>query len=818
MKILKNFLAIVLSVIVLSVSVLAENAASSRQVQEMKHGAILYGGKNPVTVTSGSQKVSISTSYNLKDADVIETGENQSAEIRMDERGIIRMSQKTKLTLRKSDLAGNYLFVLDGGQVWLNTLYYSASVNIQAGAALLIPERGIADIVYDRTKVDIRVITNQVGVGLVDPAKAYEKFYSAHDSALINYYLVAQGNQTTVFNEKITSEQETVAKLLYSKLIKEFQVGFIDTTNLAADGWYLKNIQLDRDLKESMAKEIAAEINSRGLQLQDLNSVGYQFRKFTDEMARYLTFSEEKNRQREIGSLFGQLEDSEYLLLFSRNAEAKERLDIFSQSIETFMAAGNEDVANEILAKLNTIYYQLSYVYPDDKLYTVKQKVRDLLLNYLGDRDLFKKFYLVRDDINYAYNLANTSQLNAKISLEQYFRNLGILLGKNKSRVVNYPYLVLEENQLMDNLLRRFSLFYQDSFFGLKKAWESEFLALLPDGGAKDEEKQSIISNKIDFLKQLQNFFLANQVSLRETRVIVLRLINEIKDMLPNKEVGVSQLFAVRLKDYGTFLRFLNSSMIVNLRGAAIKTGYTDFIAQQREEVSLEEVIKEFMPGEQTKSQLTVADIEKQIRDDFTAAGVIDLKLGTIASADQKLVSVEKAFLENKAFSGTYNFDLGLISKVTVDGKIIAKDAMKLSGLKALLNPPEETMQITQESTIETQAVSQEVPRKVSRSEKVAKVLMVQKLKGYGIIALENNIEIADKAKSLYSIRDAVLEANANIKFSFDFVNNTDTALNIVLSTEAGEKLVSESIKGDDFSSRILDIYAPDEGGSQQTM
>jgi len=53
---------------------------------------------------------------------------------------------------------------------------------------LIIPDRACVSVVTDNTKTDVFVVTNQAGIGLIDPAKILDKIFAGHDSAFINYY------------------------------------------------------------------------------------------------------------------------------------------------------------------------------------------------------------------------------------------------------------------------------------------------------------------------------------------------------------------------------------------------------------------------------------------------------------------------------------------------------------------------------------------------------------------------------------------------------------------------------------------------------
>ncbi|HRY91712.1 MAG TPA: hypothetical protein P5229_05265, partial [Candidatus Gracilibacteria bacterium] len=208
------------------------------------------------------------------------------------------------------------------------------------------------------------------------------------------------------------------------------------------------------------------------------------------------------------------------------------------------------------------------------------------------------------------------------------------------------------------------------------------------------------------FLKQLQFYFLQNQVPLQEAQKIAFRLINEIKDLMTGEAVGINELFAVRLKDYGVFLRFLNSDQVVNLRGTTIQASYNQFVkAQSGVSVGVEEFLQETGNVSTAEESLTVAQIAARIKSDFSAIEVLQVDLGEISSPDQELVRVTQGFINNISFSAVYDWKLKLISNVVVEGKTLIRSAVSLDKFKEIMVPPE-TQQVTQEIVITEEQVS----------------------------------------------------------------------------------------------------------------
>jgi len=183
-----------------------------------------------------------------------------------------------------------------------------------------------------------------------------------------------------------------------------------------------------------------------------------------------------------------------------------------------------------VLKKLRWHSANLVYILPSDQLFEAKSVVIEFLINNLGtsDEEMSEKLELIRENLNNAFALVKSDSLQAKLALERYYKSISTFINENGSMLENVKYRISQDSQIMDNLLKQYSEFYQDGYFAIKSYLENEWLKLIPEGVERIEEQQTIISTKIDFLKQVQAFFLAQEVSLNDARKIVLRLVNEI--------------------------------------------------------------------------------------------------------------------------------------------------------------------------------------------------------------------------------------------------------------------------------------------------
>jgi len=742
-----------------------------------------------VTLVRGGQSSDATQEMELRVGDKLQTLAGQAAELSFADNAVMRLAPDSSLVFR-SENGNSYVFMLEKGNLWANTNFSAAKLNVVAGAAVLTSRKADFDIAYDGEKSVVRIFGNQVNVGLIEPG--------SEDGVLINSYLVAQGSQTTIFDQKVIGNADKLSRLLYSKLIKEFQYALYDKTITLNETWVKQNKKMDNDLKKFVAQTMTRSINARNLRFASLDSVTYQMGKSLQGFTDVLTFSDDKRVLRNVNTLFDHLKDAQYLLTYDRTSEAKERINLFNELVKQNI--GDAKFKELFISRLENLYEDLIYVLPDNTLYEIKITVSDHLLAQLdsSEENLFKKFSLVRDYMNSVYEMVDTNVLLARLTLDQYSTHFNDFVNKERSSLVEFKYLIAEENQIMDNLLRQYPQFYSDSVFAFKQFLESQWLELLSEGPGKDEERQNIIISKIDFLKQLQNFFLTEKVPLSEAKAIAVRLINEMRDLETGREVGIRELFAIRLKDFGIFLRFLNTTDISKLRGVSVKSKYEQYIAQQKEEVSVEQAIQEFLGEVEVTPLITINRILAEIEEDLAAFEVTGIKLGNLDSIDQQFVEIESATLDEVVFIGRYDWDKKLISNLAVGGKIVSESPISLSSLRRVVVP-----EVVQEVKVTTPSVV----TGDSKAERVAKILLVQKLQGAGVTLTMDKIQIINLSEGKFIIKGVILTSAPHILFAFDFDNKTSFVSSILFRSEVGDTRMEGDFALADLEEVLVNAY-----------
>ena len=204
------------------------------------------------------------------------------------------------------------------------------------------------------------------------------------------------------------------------------------------------------------------------------------------------------------------------------------------------MATLSADITqgDNYLESLNYYIAKLLVFKPGDSQYEILKFVLD------------KKFYAKRD----VYDVVNNFWLNVYDGIDsgdtraeealndyyKYFSAAGNIFGDTDL----YRMYLSYQNQLFDNLLLKYPVFYRDGYFAIKTIFEENLLKLYEDGQLKGELAQAFLSNKIDFMKRLKKFFFEGKLEVKEAREIFKRLFREINDLMPkDQDLAVIQFF-----------------------------------------------------------------------------------------------------------------------------------------------------------------------------------------------------------------------------------------------------------------------------------
>ncbi len=768
-KVLKQVVFVFLAFVVLVVGVFIESKVKVVAYNSLDRDIVVKVGDGVTLLRDGSGK-KIFNDEVLRIGDEIRTDSGGEGIIEYDDYGRIRLGENTSLVLRGKFLNG-YVFSLKAGKVWVNSLYAYSHLNVVAGGALLIPTRSVFSVDFMNGDAFIKSFVGHVYVGLIGKNFSFNKILFSGDKSLINSFLVAQGGQAKISYSKVIKNVGVLGKLLYSKLIKEFNYSLIGDVK---DDFYDKNVKLDKELDGIVKDDFVNVINGRNLRYGSLDSFRYKFDSALDNVFSLFTVVSSKKENRVVDHILNHLFDAEYLFLHNRVDDGNVRIGILKNMVDEARISLSSKFFKDILDRFKYEYIGFGYVDSGDVFMKLRDVVADMILQYGMDDDesfLFK-LQIVRDAMIDAYLAADEGDDSyARASLGRYYKLMTSFADKYSDRKMIS--VLAEENQIMSNLLRQYSVFYTDAVFGVKYWLEEKWLSKILLDVDKDEEKRVIISDKIDFLKNVKRFFLNGQISLDDARAVTIRLINEIEDLQPSDDVAVNKLFDLRLKDYGKFLLFLNSTSLIEIRSSSPQMAYDDFVASRKGNVSVGDAINEVLGDNGENEEFNSSVVIDGIRNDFIRVGVDDVKVGEVNSAEQKIVSVN-GVLNGVVFSCLYDWNKKIIVEVSVGGNDLASSSVALERLPVVIK---KGVEMNEEKDVE-----ESDDNSGEQVNKVAKVLLVQKFKSYSLEVGVDDIVVVDVKNGLYRVRNGYVDGYKDFgSVEFNFNDKTSMVSKLVL-------------------------------------
>lgn len=593
------------------------------QVAEDKGSQVVLGGsfQGNVTVNRNGKEVRLGGGQKIEVGDTVSSGQNSSTIITFSKDGEIRLDVDTKIQLQMVDEKKTaFVFKLLEGRIWLNNRYSNADLNLVLDGGVVFPGQSVSMIMVKDGAAEVYSHEEDMVVGFVDKDYSSNKLIDEFDTAVINKVYLPQGTQLTVFADKINQNKETVARLLFSKLVKEFNYSNFDRAELSKDDWLSNNLSLDSSLTAKIRDGRLKKIRTRGLKYSTLDAANYKIDGGIRDLANTLTFSEKKVGDRNMEALYDLLYDAQYLFDYGRKTEATERLNTFTELAGQLFIVYGDDLKAQYQERVKNEFEYLSFANPSDALYGLRQVLQKIYLDSIkGSKgELETKFNFLTEKINnLGYYAENNDFKNLKSTFDDYLVSFKELTERYKQELTKNITLVQRQNQALDNLFTQYPLLYRQSFFTSKLFVENKYLSLLPSTTDKTEEVQAAIAQRIDFLRRLENFFLEGDVPLIDAQNILALLFTEISRIeLPSEsQVAVSELFRQRLEDYGVFNRFLNSPEYVNSsgRGVSFKQRFEQFKKDNQEIVSIDELRSELsqqLVVPSTSSESTVSEPE----------------------------------------------------------------------------------------------------------------------------------------------------------------------------------------------------------------
>jgi len=680
----------------------------------------------------------------------------------------------------------NYVFKLNKGKVWGNFVASNMKSNIIIGNIVVIPRFARFDLIFDGNKLEMSVYDGNVYLGIISENESIDFVQNEYSTKFLNRIVISRDSRVEIPLSKL---QERSKFLLYSKLVKEFKYSAIPSAQ-KLEAWCVQNSLKDAEFLEGLKQKYRSEIIDKGGKLKNefLSTIVFN----TEEN---FTLIPERKEEVVLKHLFSYLDEALYFAAMNDMTNSLFYQDEFTNA---YLLLSEDERGSEILNnQIESYIYKLSVFSIDDNLFSVYKYLLDLKFSQNTDLNLIIELYLQN-----IYKSINQSFLGLRESVSDYNKYLGLYLAalklaNNNEYYVNY---LTFQNIIFDNFFLRYPNFYVPDFFIIKSSLEKEMISTYVQGQPKDELIQSLINNKIDFLKRLRRFFFDGKVSLDATKSILTVLVREINELMPvsNKEVAVLQLFETELKDLADLWGYLNDSEYnsSNLYGANHEARYKVYLEERDRYQNILSVTNDFFGG--AKIELTIEDVQKEILNVFEKfPEIVDLKIGKIDDVSQRYVNIE-AVISGYPFSAKYDRYYESVKDISAYNKIVSESNVKLDALLPLFK--------NQFADLAETTISRNIEEKIeTNAQRVARNYILALFLQNGFFVELDQIKVVDEANAIYRLSEVYLTEKKDLIVTFDFYSSSEKNIRNLYMVVDGRPVVMQGEYGiDELKTLIL--------------
>ncbi len=736
------------------------------------------GGRATLLSSGSSSAQEISSAHVVVAGDTI-TADTTGVRLTFPGGAEARLAPKTAVQFFSGNdaLDANFHLLLQTGEVWVSAQGAPRGVDVFVlGGVVAYASDDAVNILYEGNVVDVFSARNSVRVGFFLPVAQPTSTIS-----LLNSVLVTEGSHLTIALSKI---QPKLEKLLYSKLVKEFQYGPVSTDSIAQNTWFQANFSADTIRRNFIIQRLTELIKDNGLQISDPDSLFATVADSLHDVRTLMTFDPRRREQRRVDDALVHLDDAIYSYATSQQDRGDARMQLFRAKLQEM------DREPVLLAEMSDALWNRFQSYAifttqDGSLYRIRSQLRDSLLGLhtLGYTVAYRQASeLVR---SYLYDIYESLHYDDSVSgdlLTSYFTAFNAIFSRYGGDIVQHPSVLAEENQLITQLYLKDPVFYKGPYFQSAFDLQSQWLSLLPEGRERSEENQTLVASKIQLMKRLRLFFFDDKVTVKDANTVLFRLLSDISGAIDQTETAVAQYFKQNLDTQQDFWQYLNSGDYTDstLYGATQKERFTSFLENKKDNTEIATIQQDLLgtlSPTSPESKQTLADIQTK----FMAVGVKNLKIAPLLDKDQSDVFVESAEYNSIPFSAIYDRDKNLISDIKVYSNTILSAAVPLDKIKNVFTVKTQDPAF---SSAPVDGAGASTPE--DRVEKVAKLFLAQKLQQIGFTIEASQIQTLDYPRKLFQITGAKLpydKSQITVDFVVDLTKSSLTHVEVLILT-----------------------------------
>lgn len=712
----------------------------------------------------------------------ISSGQTGRLTFVIDGNSVFRLSPNTTISFafnEKENFEKEVIIALQAGRLWINTLSSALSAQVLTKYVSVNALPGIFDIKRENNKVSITALRHSAEVSFINIA---------------NGKLVLPETRSQEFLEdKISAAQDVIAKLRYSKLLKEFP--YFSLPN--KDDWTRENQISDETFINQYDEKIAAEVRSGGLKVSsDDSNFASQLHDGIRAIDLALTFDNTKKEEKEINRVFDYFDSGVY---FAQIGDADTAALRFAQFQRNFNSLSSSAQKNK--KWLSGLAYRLdryAYFQPKDSLFQAKETIREVAKN-----PLFESYVISFNDIlDMAASGKDTETTQNIITL---LRRFGAYAKENIKQINDQTLTndVFFLSVLIDDFLSRYPTFLKEEFLKIAELFESTHLDLIASREELKDQRQFFISVKLNRIKALISLMQSGDMPFQDARTSILLMADQIEALKPTfTDSAVLTYFDEQLADLLPIISFLRTSDAKHVTGN-FKENFDNY---QKRLVEINKVL-DLLSTAAGGTQITASRREELagiVMSDLGGIDATNIKIVLPESEDDSKVKISSAVLEGKTFSCNYDTSRKLFSDLIIDGAKI-KNSVRLDNFKKFYLLQIGKLVLTENVTADSLSVR---PEQVSLLEKVAKEKLFTDLTALDIAVEEKYLGMENVDDGIIHVNLAVIDKGEEEKmFSFDIEQKKNIVSNLKVQTVAGSIPVNDTFQLKEIKLKVQQIY-----------
>ncbi|MBI5412780.1 FecR domain-containing protein [Candidatus Peregrinibacteria bacterium] len=659
---------------------------------------------------------------------------------------------------------------LTNGRIWLNTIESSLDFEVSTPKVKIEAEPGVFAFQYADKTLTVSAFRRSAAV-----------------SFLNKELVVPEGKEMRILESKLDNSAETIAKLRYSKLQKEFPFFKIED----ADAWVEKNNEADSLFFEKHEKDVYENVRSGGPKISlDDDSVFYSAGQFVDNAKLALVFDANKRSKEAMDAAIQYFDAGVYALLLGKEDLAGKR---FSQFSEMIAGVSSPLLRLALAERLD----EFAFVQPDETFYDATKVLRSAArMTALENMDI--AFNEVLD------TAAKGSYSETEQKVVTAMRRLGVAAENNLPRVADSRATdeIFFDSVLVNDFVETHIYLLRREFLKVAELFESAHLSRISDSQEADDKRQLLISEKLKLMQAMRPMMENGDIPFQDGREAVLLLANQIELLKPTfSDTAVLSYFDDQLKAFSPFISFLRSSDASRVHGS-FQESYKDFISRQDEFKQVTELLKTAVGGMKI-SKSRREQLAGLVSNDMAKIGAIKVKITLPDDEDDGRVKIVGGEMEGKAFTAIYDTDRKVLSDVVLDQEKIPS-AIRLENFQRFILIKAGRLILPKGESIDSLT---EEPQKQSNVEKVAKLALIAKLIDLDIKVDEKDITVTDVKDILIKVALAALGADDKaVTFSFDYAPDGSIISNLKVKTADKEIPVNDIFALRELPTRVDQI------------